>query len=299
MNRSRPPTESTPQLVATVRRHSGNHPSLSPLHLSAQDVAQVLKSSRAINSETEIATKVAVRGGGRSPFAGRANIDNAMVSQLTCGILMPLEWTKVRILSRVFTSNEFTIASNFEYIKEGSTSAVFKPFIDIKPQYRNTMKISTLGKTARDIQEMQANGVRQAFAPTSFQFSVAHLQNVYALFKSAAAAASVEDVKGMHWTLTYWRFHGSITAKSTASGGNSTGLDTSQSSLVLCMLAFSWESTFDDARMDGTAKRFIEEVDEFSKSAGLFNRYKYFNYSLGHQDPISGYGDEMNTACKQ
>lgn len=47
--------------------------------------------------------------------------------------------------------------------------------------------------------------------------------------------------------------------------------------------------------MDGTAKKFIEEVDELSKSAGLFSRYKYVNYSAGYQDPISGDGDETKS----
>lgn len=191
---------------------------------------------------------------------------------------------------------KFMIASIFEYTKEDSAPAVFKPFMDIKPQYRNTMKISTLGETARDIQQMQASGVRQIFATTSFHLTVAHLQNVYEIFKSAAA--SVEDVKGMRWTLTYWRLHPSITAKSVAYGGNSTGLDTSQGSLVLCILTYSWEDKSDDVRMDETAKRFIEEVDKSSKSAGLFNRYKYVNYSAGYQDPISGYGDEIKSSLQ-
>ncbi|TGO49557.1 hypothetical protein BOTNAR_0427g00030 [Botryotinia narcissicola] len=399
---------------------------------SAQDVAQVLKSLRSINSTSDIATKLAVRGGGHSPFAGSANIDNGITIDLRkidtvevdesknivsvgggaiwgqvydkldplglsvvgghvydvgvggftlgggfssssprygmcCDMVENFEvvladgqiinananansdlWTALKggsnnfgIVTRfdmrtfpqgkqwaglvvypISTLDEnfralssmqngwdpyasmklsitfspqtkFTIASNFEYTREDSEPAVFKPFMDIKPQYRNTMKISTLGETARDIQKMQAKGTRQIFATTSFQFSVAHLQDVYTLFKNAAA--SVEDIKGMRWTLTYWRIHDSITAKSTASGGNSTGLDTSQGSLVLCILTYSWEDKSDDERMDGTARRFIEEVDECSKSAGLFNRYKYVNYSAGYQDPISGYGDEMKS----
>lgn len=49
---------------------------------SAEDVAQILKSLRAINSEIEIATKVEVRGGGHSPFAGSANIDNGITIDL-------------------------------------------------------------------------------------------------------------------------------------------------------------------------------------------------------------------------
>ncbi|KAI9648500.1 hypothetical protein NHQ30_003135 [Ciborinia camelliae] len=402
---------------------------------SAQDVSQALRSLRTINSETEIATKVAVRGGGHSPFAGSANIDKGITIDLRninavevnesrdivsvgggaiwgqvydkldpmglsvvgghvydvgvggftlgggfssssprygmcCDMVENFEvvladgrivnanantnsdlWTALKggsnnfgIVTRfdmrtfpqgkqwaglvvypISTLDEnlkalasmqddwdpyasmklsitfspqtkFTIASNFEYTKEDSAPAVFKPFMDIKPQYRNTMKISTLSETARDIQKMQANGVRQIFATTSFQSSLTHLQNVYTLFKNAAA--SVEDIKGMRWTLTYWRLHSSITTKSAAQGGNSTGLDTSQCSLVLCILTYSWGDASDDARMDETAKKFIEEVDESSKSAGLFNRYKYVNYSAGYQNPISGYGDEIKSSLQ-
>lgn len=49
---------------------------------SAQDVSKALKSLRTINLETETATKVAVRGGGHSPFAGSANIDNGITIDL-------------------------------------------------------------------------------------------------------------------------------------------------------------------------------------------------------------------------
>ncbi|KAJ8069919.1 hypothetical protein OCU04_000327 [Sclerotinia nivalis] len=135
------------------------------------------------------------------------------------------------------------------------------------------MKIATLSETSRDIQKMQANRVRQIFATTSFQFSIVHLQNVYALFRSAVA--SVEDIKGIRWTLTYWRLHSSITNKSAAH-----------------------EDASDDVCMDRAAKRFIEKVDDSSKNAGLFNRYKYINYSAGYQDPISGYGDEMKSSLQ-
>jgi hypothetical protein len=163
--------------------------------------------------------------------------------------------------------------------------------MDITPQYRNTMKITTLSETAKDIQKLQANGVRQIFATTSFYYSAAHLQNIYSLFKNAVA--SVENTKGIRWTLTYWRIHSSVATKSAAYGGNSTGLDTSRGSLVLCVLTYSWEDASDDEAMNGAAKLFIEEVDKLSSDAGLFNRYKYVNYSAGYQDPISGYGDEM------
>lgn len=70
---------------------------------------------------------------------------------------------------------KFTIASNLEYTNKDSAPAVFIPFMDFKPKYRNTIKISTLGETARDIQKMQANGVTQIFATTSFQSSLSHL----------------------------------------------------------------------------------------------------------------------------
>ncbi|KAJ8069917.1 hypothetical protein OCU04_000325 [Sclerotinia nivalis] len=49
---------------------------------SAQDIAQALKSLRTINSDTKIAIKVAVRGGGHSPFAGNANIVNGITIDL-------------------------------------------------------------------------------------------------------------------------------------------------------------------------------------------------------------------------
>ncbi|KAM3086882.1 hypothetical protein ACMFMF_000817 [Clarireedia jacksonii] len=106
--------------------------------------------------------------------------------------------------------------------------------MEITPQYRNTMKITTLSETAKDAQKLQTSGIRQIFVTTSFCYSVVHLQNIYSLFRNAVA--SVQNIKGIRWTLTYWRIHNSIATKSAANSGNSTGLDTSQGSLVLCIL---------------------------------------------------------------
>ncbi|PQE14459.1 oxidoreductase FAD-binding protein [Rutstroemia sp. NJR-2017a BBW] len=371
---------------------------------SAHDVSRILKSLAACDAGTKAYTKVAVRGGGHSPFAGSANVNDGITIDLRsintvevnetrsiasigggaiwghvyekldplglsvlgghvydvgvggftlgggfsslsprygmcCDMVENFEvvlangeiinananensdlWTALKggsnnfgIVTRMGNDwdpygslklsitfspqTKFTIASNFEYTKEDSAPDVFRAFMDIAPQYRNTMKITTLSETAKDIQKLQANGVRQIFATTSFYYSAAHLQNIYSLFKNAVA--SVENTKGIRWTLTYWRIHSSVATKSAAYGGNSTGLDTSGGSLVLCVLTYSWEDASDDEAMNGAAKLFIEEVDKLSSDAGLFNRYKYVNYSAGYQDPISGYGDEMKAKLQE
>ncbi|KAF7879031.1 hypothetical protein EAF04_000231 [Stromatinia cepivora] len=144
------------------------------------------------------------------------------------------------------TQTKFTIASNFEYTKEDGAPAVFKSFMDIKPQYRNTMKIATLSETPETPRKCKPMEFAGSLLLRPFNFLLPICKT--------SAVASVEDIKGMRWTLTYWRLHSSTTNKSAAHGGNSTGLDTSQGSLVLCILTYSWVDASDDACMDGAAK---------------------------------------------
>lgn len=49
---------------------------------SADDVARILKSLGTCDAETKASTKVAVRGGGHSPFAGSANVDAGITIDL-------------------------------------------------------------------------------------------------------------------------------------------------------------------------------------------------------------------------
>ncbi|KAM3089404.1 hypothetical protein ACMFMG_001003 [Clarireedia jacksonii] len=55
---------------------------------------------------------------------------------------------------------------------EDTAPAVFRVFMEITPQYRNTMKITTLSETAKDAQKLQTSGIRQIFVTTSFCYSV-------------------------------------------------------------------------------------------------------------------------------
>lgn len=72
--------------------------------------------------------------------------------------------------------------------------------------------------------------------------------------------------------------------------GNALGLEGSDDSLVLCLLSVTWTQAQSDATVNSVTRALIEEIDEATKAAGLFSRFKYLNYAAPFQDPISSYG---------
>jgi hypothetical protein len=82
-------------------------------------------------------------------------------------------------------------------------------------------------------------------------------------------------------------------SKTSATGGNSTGLGTPAKVLVVCVLTSSWSSISDDEQMGISARKFIENVDARSKGKGFFYPWKYLNYAAGFQDPMAGLAEGM------
>ena len=81
--------------------------------------------------------------------------------------------------------------------------------------------------------------------------------------------------------------------------GNSFGLGLSQDPLVLCLLSITWNKVEDDKLVYGVAEKLISAIEQATKTAGLFNEYKYLNYAANFQDPISSYGNQSVSRLRQ
>ena len=74
-------------------------------------------------------------------------------------------WDEYASLKQSYTysaTTKYTIFSNFEYTKDSPEPEIFKPFLQIKPFYRNTLRIATLAELATELQGLQAAATRYA-----------------------------------------------------------------------------------------------------------------------------------------
>ena len=72
--------------------------------------------------------------------------------------------------------------------------------------------------------------------------------------------------------------------------GNALGLEGAAEPLVLCLLSVTWTRAQDDSLIHSVARTLINDIDQVTKAAGLFHRYKYLNYAATFQDVIGSYG---------
>lgn len=110
------------------------------------------------------------------------------------------------------------------------------------------------------------------------------------MFKSSAPQLSA--VSGLSISLTIQPIPPAITSKSAALGGNSLGLESSGSALVLCLISATWDTPADDTHIANVAKSLNAQIVAAAKAKGLFSHWVYLNYADGSQDPIGGYGPE-------
>jgi hypothetical protein len=72
--------------------------------------------------------------------------------------------------------------------------------------------------------------------------------------------------------------------------GNALGLEDIHDPLVLCLLSVTWTRAEDDATVNSVTQALIETIDQNTKAARLFHRFKYLSYAAPFQDPIGSYG---------
>ncbi|TVY62856.1 Bifunctional solanapyrone synthase [Lachnellula suecica] len=193
------------------------------------------------------------------------------------------------ILSMAFVSSSGFIASGtIQYTKPEANPPTFQPFTSAMPQYANSMRISNLTDFVTEFVELQGNGKRQLYVTSTFQSSLAFLTEIYSHFKATLPPFS--NVPNFVASLTLQPISPDLVSKAAALGGNSLGLQSPTPPLVLCLLAFTWESAGDDAAVEALGKSLNAWIVDQAKIGGLWNQWVYLNYAASWQNPIGGYG---------
>ncbi|PQE03541.1 oxidoreductase FAD-binding protein [Rutstroemia sp. NJR-2017a BVV2] len=197
-------------------------------------------------------------------------------------IIMSISWSQAR--------NSYSIFNNLEYTKMDIAPAALQPFLQAKPQYLNTMRVSNLTDFTTEASKYAAPGLRNQFATTTFSGSLEMLTAVYNIWNTSIS--SISSIAGVNWAMTIQPFPKAFEAESSELGGNSLGLSTSAGPFTLFLISYSWNSTEDDEKVTAAAQRLIDDIDIATKKAGHFSDYKYLNYAAYWQNPIVGYGAE-------
>lgn len=116
---------------------------------------------------------------------------------------------------------------------------------------------------------------------TVFQPTAAIIEEVHRLWN--LTIDSIKNVPAIAYFLIFQRMPA-------IKPGNILGLEGSDTPLVLCLLSVTWTRAQDDATINNVTQALIEKIDQATKAAGLFHRFKYLNYAASFQDPIDSYG---------
>ena len=210
----------------------------------------------------------------------------------------------VGALESIIVSNEIY------YTKPVVDPPIFHPFTAIQPQLGSTMRISNMTDFVNEEESQQVPNPRYAtdanqvpyktqkanssssgiYVNTVFVPSGSILQETYALWNSTVD--SIRNVSGIQHFMILQRVPAAIS-------GNSLGLDTLAGPLVLCLLEIAWSQPRDDQYINNMAQTLISRIEQATKAAKLFHRYKYLNYAANFQDPIGSYGAASKANLQQ
>ena len=189
--------------------------------------------------------------------------------------------------SSVIGYGEFASA-NIEYTQPTPDPPTFRPFAAAQPQLANTLRISNQTDFVTEFVAQQPAGRRQAYVTSTFRNDLPLLREAYALAK--AAARTLPQTPGLTLSLVVQPVPPATTGRAAERRGNALGLDPRDGALVLCLLALTWDSPADDARVERVACRLDADIVRLAKARGLWNGWVYLNYAAEWQDPIGGYG---------
>lgn len=111
----------------------------------------------------------------------------------------------------------------------------------------------------------------------------------FALEEFSRTSTQLKRVKRMVWTLVVQPLH-----KSTMKHGrnNVLGLGDRTDNLVVVLFTAVWERQTDDKLVNDTGRHATREIDEYARSRGTDDPFRYLNWCDGDTRPFEGYGDE-------
>ncbi|KAH8700865.1 hypothetical protein BGW36DRAFT_291744 [Talaromyces proteolyticus] len=180
------------------------------------------------------------------------------------------------------TSGMTTISDGVYYTKDvQSTPAIFQDYVDKSTMLMGSLRTSNMSSFVAETDSYQSYNMRQGYYTTSFLHTPSIYSTIYDIFNSSLA--SITKVQEINWYLT-------IQATPALNGTNSLGLKPASARLVNVLLTTCWSSVSDDATVATTAKNLISSIENATRTEGVYQAYKYYNYADNSQKVISGYG---------
>lgn len=131
------------------------------------------------------------------------------------------------------------------------------------------------------------------YMTTTVENDPATLSLAYERFGPALTALK-STVKRLTYSLVLQPLPPSIHGR----GQNSLGISTN-STLVIVLLAASWKNLKDDQAVVAESENFFNHVNDRASAMGTANRYRYMNYAWQTQDVFTGYGPESHSMLQE
>ena len=168
---------------------------------------------------------------------------------------------------------------------------IFAPFekIDAAPDTTH-ISVRPHSNITAEIAAITPPGMRNIYATFTHFPSVELTTKLLEIFQEEVAPIkAVEDI--LPCLLLQPLAQNSVALMS-KNGGNALGLKSSDGTLVILSIAWSWKNAADDAVVFAAYLKFFERAEAVAKEMGLWHRYKYANYAEASQDVWAGYGEE-------
>lgn len=179
------------------------------------------------------------------------------------------------------------IGSNLVYTKPIPWPATWAGYRAIG-HIKGDLKLRSVTALTQYMTSLSSAGARQLFRTTTITLDLDTLRRINQI--NNEAIAKVSRVTGLVWALPLQPLPPSMTVKGDV---NSLGLQDRNETIVVVLINASWRLRKDDELVQETARELIGNIEEYARSRGTLDRFRYLNYAAADQDPISGYGDEV------
>ena len=168
---------------------------------------------------------------------------------------------------------------------------IFAPFekIDAVPDTTH-ISVRPYSNITAEIAVSTPDGNRNIYATFTHFPSVELTTKLLKIFQEEVAP--IKAVENILTCLVLQPLAQNSVALMSKNGGNPLGLKSSDGTLVILSIAWSWKNAADDAVVFAAYRKFFERAEAAAKEMGLWHRYKYANYAEASQDVWAGYGEE-------
>lgn len=120
----------------------------------------------------------------------------------------------------------------------------------------------------------------------------------YAIEAYHAAFEKLKGVENLLFSITFEALPGSLMERSIVKGGNSLGLNPSDSPVVVVLFYTSWDKPNDDRKVYDVNKEALENIDNEAKNRDVSAIYRYSSYTSPEKALFGSFGPESKRYLK-